>query len=194
MRDPVLPFRRLLEVFGQLGIPYMIGGSLASSVHGIPRTTNDIDLIAAVRPEHIRPLAAELSGEFYVDPPEAIEEALRVQRMFNLIHFASSFKFDIYPLKPDTYSQTALARRRKIRHSFDGRSFLEFDVESPEDVVLAKLMWYRSGGAVSERQWADVLDVIRVQAERLDQTYLRHWAPGLKVADLLEEALQTLLH
>lgn len=182
-------FKRVLEVLNRLQIPYMIGGSLASCIHGIPRSTRDVDLVAAIKMEHVAPLAAELSGEFFADP-EMIREALWSGRMFNLIHHGSGFKFDIYPLSSEPYHQAEFARRKMEEYSLDGQETLKFYVASPEDTILSKLAWYRAGNQVSERQWSDVLDVVRVQHDRLDLTYLRKWAGPLRVEDLLEQALQ----
>lgn len=190
MTSPAAAFRRVLEVFNHLAIPYMVGGSLATSVHGIPRSTNDIDLVAEVRLDHIPTLSAELGTEFYADL-EMMKQALRTGRMFNLIHYESSYKFDIYPVRQQPYYQAAFDRRKLDQYSFEGREVVPFYVESPEDAILAKMVWYRAGDEISERQWSDILDVIRVQQDRLDLAYLRHWAPSLKVADLLERAILT---
>jgi len=167
----------------------MVGGSLASSIHGIARSTLDIDLIADVKPEHIDPLAAELSGEFYADP-EMMRQGLRTHRAFNLIHHESGYKFDVYPLSGDPYHQTAFGRRTAAEYSLHGET-LQFYVCSAEDSILSKLAWYRAGNEVSERQWSDILDVVRIKRRLLDLDYLRRWAQSLKVADLLEQALLT---
>ena len=188
MTAPAYGFKRVLEALHQLNIPYMVGGSLASSIHGIPRSTRDVDIIANIEVEHVAPLCAELSREFYADP-EMIQEALRRGRSFNLIHHASSFKFDIFPLSPEPYSQLEFERRTTAEHNFEGEAFT-FYVSSPEDTILTKLVWYRAGNEVSENQWSDVLDVIRVKRDLLDLNYLRTWAAKLRVADLLEEALR----
>ena len=188
MTAPARGFKRLLEVLNRLEIPYMIAGSLASCVHGIPRSTRDVDLVAAIRFEHVTPLAAELGQEFYADP-EMIGQALRSGRMFNLIHHDSGFKFDFYPLSSEPYHQAEFARRKMEEFSFDGQETLHFYVASPEDAILAKLLRRRAGNQVSERQWSDVLDVVRVQRDRLDLAYLRHWAGPLRMEDLLEQAL-----
>lgn len=189
MTSPAAGFLRVLDVLRRLGIPYMVGGSLASSIHGIPRSTNDIDLVADLSLHHVTALVAEMRPEFYIDPPEAIQQALQARRMFNLIHLASSYKYDIYPLSPEPYHQAAFARRQEVESSLVGAEPVRFYVSSPEDTILAKLFWYRAGGDVSERQWSDVLDVIRIKRDLLDLTYLRHWVRHLQVEDLLEEAL-----
>lgn len=189
MTSPAVGFLRVLDILRRLGIPYMVGGSLASSIHGVPRSTNDIDLVADVGLHQVAGLVAEVRPEFYIDPPEAVQQALQAGRMFNLIHLASSYKYNIYPLSPEPYHQAAFARRQEVESILVGAEPVRFCVSAPEDTILAKLSWYRAGGGVSERQWSDVLDVIRVKGELLDLTYLRHWARDLKVEDLLDEAL-----
>jgi hypothetical protein len=100
--DAVSP---LLEVLDRLEIPYEIGGSVASSAHGIPRTTLDVDIVVDMKPEQIEPFAAELSGEFYADAA-LIREAFTRGRAANLIHYATAWKFDLFPLRDDEYSRT----------------------------------------------------------------------------------------
>src|SRR5688572_20560590 len=119
MIGPGPSFRIVLQALDLIGIPYMVGGSLASSLYGIPRSTNDIDLVADVRANQVDELVQELHKEFYTDPTEAIRQALRIHRMFNLIHFASGYKFDIYPLRPEPYHLAAFARRKMKESNFD---------------------------------------------------------------------------
>jgi hypothetical protein len=178
---------RLLEVFDRLEIPYMIGGSGASSVHGLVRTTGDVDIVANVA-ENVQALVSQLQGEFYIDEQQ-VRAALEHGRSFNVIHYRSSYKFDIFPVTGDRYQQVQFGRRRyEISSVFTGEP-LEIAVSSPEDVILSKLRWYRQGGEVSEQQWNDVLGVIAAQRERLDLPYLGEWAQYLGVAGLLEQAL-----
>ncbi len=178
---------RLLEAFDRLEIPYMIGGSGASSVHGFVRTTADVDMVADLG-ENVQSLAAELQGEFYIDEQQ-VRVALEHGRSFNLIHYRSSYKFDIFPLTRDRYQQMQFGRRRyETSSAFTGEP-MELAVSSPEDVILSKLRWYQQGGEVSEQQWNDVLGVITAQRGRLDSPYLGEWAQYLGVADLLEQAL-----
>jgi hypothetical protein len=179
---------RLLEVFDRLEIPYMIGGSGASSVHGLPRTTADIDIVAKVGIDDVQPLATELQQDFYIDEQQ-VRAALEHGRSFNVIHSRSSFKFDIFPLTADRYQQAQFGRRRYETSSVFTAEPLDLAVSSPDDVILSKLRWYRQGGEVSEQQWNDVLGVIAVQRDALDVAYLRQWSDYLGVRDLLEKAL-----
>ena len=187
MTGPAQGFRRLLQALDSLGIPCMVGGSVASSIHGMARSTHDVDLVADIHLHQVTPLAAQIKAGFYCDP-EAMREGIRRGRMFNLIHYESSYKFDIFPLTPEPYQQAQFARRRPAEFSFEGET-VPFYVASPEDTILTKLAWYRAGNQVAERQWSDVLDVILVKRELLDLQYLRQWAGPLHVADLLEAAL-----
>jgi len=185
MQDPVSGFKRLVEVLDNLAIRYMAGGSLASSIHGVFRSTNDIDIVADIREEHLLRLTDELAPDFHADL-DAMREALRRGRSFNLIHYASSYKFDIFPLPSDDYHQSQLDRSEPKEITLGGTEAVKCRVATAEDTILAKLTWYRQGGEQSERQWADLRGILSVQGERLDETYLRKWAYHLGVADLLE--------
>ena len=171
----------------KLGVAYLLGGSLASSLHGIPRATQDADLVADLRVEHIAPLIAELGSAFYADD-QAMRKAVRQARSFNLIHLGSMFKVDVFVAGDDPLVREELARAGRLPlPNLPGRSIM---VASPEDVVIQKLVWYRKGGEISERQWRDVLGVLRIQAGTLDAGYLASSAGRAGVADLLERARQ----
>ncbi len=175
------------QTLEEIGIPYAVGGSLASSMHGVMRSTLDVDIIADLQPEHVRPLLEAFSQEFYADE-EAIRDAIRHRGSFNLIHFETSFKVDIFVAKLRAFDEMQLSRRtRSVVTSAPERALY---VTSPEDVILSKLEWFRMGGEVSERQWQDVLGVMKTRSDALDIAYLRHWASELVVSDLLERALQ----
>jgi hypothetical protein len=179
--------RRLIEAFDHLGIRYLVGGSAASSVHGWFRSTADIDFVAEISEHQVRALVEQLGPEFYADP-DMIVQALSANRSFNLIHTGSAYKFDVFPLSGDPFHQAQLARRRIESLSLGIGENVSVAMATPEDTILAKLVWYRRGGGVSERQWNDVKGVIAVQGERLDRSYMREWAARLGVADLLERA------
>ena len=170
----------------QIGVPYAVGGSLASSVHGIMRSTLDVDIVADMKLEHIQPLIAALSKEFYADD-EMMKDAVEQHSSFNLIHYETAFKVDIFIRKLRTFDQMQLERRRPSVIATEPDQSVY--VVSPEDIVLAKLEWYRMGGEVSDRQWRDVLGVLKTRAGELDLAYLRKWANELKVSDLIERAL-----
>jgi len=174
------------EALEALGVPYLIGGSLASAAHGMARSTLDADLVADLRPEHAKPLARALSGVFYADE-EAIREAIRLRRSFNVIHLATMFKVDVFVCKGRAYDRVQLGRR--LAETVDAESGRRAYFATAEDTILAKLEWYCLGGEVSDRQWGDILGVLKAQGSRLDRAYLQHWADQLGVSDLLERAL-----
>ncbi len=177
---------RVIATFDTLGIAYALGGSFASSVYGEARATRDVDLIAAVAGRHATPLVAALGKEFYANEAEIVAAAID-QGSFNLVHYESMAKVDVFVVWRTEFGATQLARRRRQRV---GRSEpFDLFMTSPEDTVLAKLDWYRKSGCVSDRQWRDVLGVLKVQADALDQSYLREWAARLKLDELLRRAL-----
>ncbi len=170
-----------------LGVPYAIGGSFASALHGVMRATMDADLVADLRQEDVTPFVQALGELFYANA-EMMREAIGQHRSVNLIHLESMFKVDVFVARPCDFDRAQLARRQLHLLSEDPerRAY----VASAEDTVLAKLEWYRMGGEVSDRQWRDALGVLKVQDLRLDLAYMRHMAAGLGVKDLLERALE----
>jgi|HubBroStandDraft_4_1064222.scaffolds.fasta_scaffold511692_1 hypothetical protein len=183
-------FKRVLEVLDRLEIPYLVGGSLASSAYGIPRATMDADLVADVRLDQVAEFASELTADFYADP-DMMKDALQRGRSFNLIHYDSSFKIDIFPLLRDEYSQAQFRRRRFEQTQSFGDESIECVFATAEDTILNKLRWYRAGGEVSEQQRNDLRGILQVSGKKLDLEYLRLWAPRLGVADLLEKLLSS---
>ncbi|MBI1794837.1 MAG: hypothetical protein HYR70_11700 [Chloroflexi bacterium] len=169
-----------------LGIPYAVGGSLASSLHGVMRSTLDVDIVADMRVEHIQPLVTALSKEFYTDD-EMMRDAIEHHSSFNLIHYETAFKVDIFIRKLRAFDQMQLERRRLSVISTDPEQSVY--VASPEDVILSKLEWYRMGGEISDRQWRDILGVLKTRSGQLDLAYMRKWAKELTVEILLERAL-----
>jgi hypothetical protein len=185
--EPVEVTLKVTGIFEKLGIPYLIGGSLASTLYGMVRTTQDSDIVAEMRLEHLQPFVSALQDEFYVDD-EMIVESIRRNSSFNIIHRETLFKVDVFIPRPRPFLQSQLARAQKQTFTFETEVSAKF--ASPEDIVLAKLEWYRLGDEVSDRQWRDVLGVLKTQAGELDLEYLRKWATDLKVSDLLERALK----
>ena len=185
--EPVEVTLKVTDVFERLGIPYLIGGSLASTLYGMVRTTQDSDIVAEMLLEHLQPFVLALQGEFYLDE-EMIAEAIQRKSSFNIIHRETMFKVDVFIPRPRPFLQSQLARAQRQTFTFDTEVGAKF--ASPEDTILSKLEWYRMGGEISDRQWRDVLGVLKTRAGDLDLAYLRKWASELKVSDLLERALK----
>ena len=174
------------EALESLDIAYLIGGSLASTVHGIGRATMDADILADLQLAHLEPIFRSLGGVFFVDE-EAIRFAVSKRGSFNIIHKETMFKVDIFVQKGGEFDRSQLERRVYELIGTDPEKKAYFS--SPEDIILAKLDLYRMGGGVSNRQWQDVINVMRVQGERLDMVYLQQWAASLGVEHLLDRAL-----
>jgi len=189
LAEPIQITQRLAREFERLGIRYLVGGSLASSLHGIPRATNDVDMVAEIREKHIGELVEALEAEFYIDA-EMIQDAIRHQSSFNVIHFATMFKVDVFILRNDEIAREEMQRRGQYQLSDDPDETLF--LASAEDIIVQKLYWYQLGGKVSERQLTDVLGVIQVQGSQLDGAYLNRMAQRHGVLDLLTQALQAI--
>ena len=168
-----------------IGIVHTIGGSIASSIAGEPRSTIDIDVVAALRESDVPALLSALSTDFYMNE-EALRRAVWERSSANLIHHATQLKVDIFVAGDTPLDEQQLRRRRAVEIA-PGRTL---HVHPPEDILLQKLRWYRKGGGISDRQWRDILGIIRVQAQQLDRDYRRVNAPVLGVADLLACALE----
>lgn len=177
---------KVLNALEELKVAYIIGGSFASSTHGFSRATMDIDLLAAMKREQSVELVSILGPEFYADE-QAIRQAIDANRHFNLIHIETGFKVDVFIAKPGGFDEKQLERRHL--EVVTSEPELKAYVATPEDTIIAKLNWYLLGNEVSDRQWQDVIGVIKVQGDRLDLGYLRQWANSLGVSDLLEKAL-----
>jgi hypothetical protein len=175
----------VVEALQSLGVEFHVGGSVASNVYGVWRSTMDTDLVADLRREHLAPLVAKLSADYYIDAA-IIQDAIAQRSSFNVIHFDTAQKIDVFIAKRRPFDESARARVATHSVSEDGR--VRLPIASPEDIILNKLEWYRMGGEVSERQWSDVIGVMKVQAAQLDRPYLAQWARELGVHDLLERA------
>ena len=183
--EPLQITNQIAEVFLDLKIHYMIGGSLASSLHGIPRATQDIDIVADIKPNKVKELVNILKKDFYIDE-DMIKEALSRYTSFNIIHLETMFKVDIFILKQDQASKEEMSRRKSYRISEKQNLY----ITSAEDIIIHKLHWYELGDRVSERQWKDVIGVLQVQGKRLNYDYLKKAANRMNVSELLIQAIE----
>lgn len=184
-----MPFGAALVAIGaamqRLGIPWFVGSSVASLVHGEIRTTQDVDIVLDIGKHQVDALVAELEPDFYVDRVY-VAEAVRTGTSCNVLHRTTGMKVDLFPLRARAFSRAEMARRTKVS-LLPG---VEPNVATAEDCLLTKLEWFEKGGRVSDRQWRDILGIVRLQGARLDRDHLRRWAPDLGVTELLERALR----
>jgi hypothetical protein len=177
----------VVKVLQDVGVRHFVGGSLASSAHGMARASLDVDLIAELDGHHAPVLAEGLHEACYLDVSR-IESAIRSRRSFNLIHLATMFKIDVFVAKGRPFDSMALQRATPETLG-DEPDAPVVPVATAEDIVLAKLESFEAGGRASERQWTDVVGVLKLRQSDLDQAYLRQWAVALGVDALLEQAL-----
>jgi hypothetical protein len=177
--------RMVIDAFDKIGVAYEIGGSVASSLHGVYRTTADVDIVADLPITKVEEFIRQLGFDFYADD-DAIRSAVREKRSFNAIYKPFGLKIDVFALKNTPFARAEFKRR--IQMPFPPPNGPLTWISSAEDIILHKLLWYKSGGAVSTRQWNDAIGVLRVNAGHLDENYLVRWAETLGVSELLKRA------
>jgi hypothetical protein len=179
-------FDLVRSAFQAAGIRYAVGGSWASAAFGEPRFTNDVDILADVTQQNLSLFLDHLPDSFYADAVEALS-AIRRGRPFNVIHAPTMLKFDLFPANAFTIGNEELDRAILVENS--GLSKAPAWFVTPEDILLAKLHWFKLGGEVSEVQWRDIMGVVRSCAATLDREYLKRAALKLDLNSLLERSL-----
>lgn len=175
-------FGRLIAALERSAVPYMVTGSYASSAHGTPRATNDIDIVIAPTREQLRALLREFPDDrYYADEVDAFE-ALAQRSQFNIIDFETSWKADLIVAKNRDFSRSEFSRRR-VHSIGDARVFLT----SAEDILIVKLEWNKMGE--SARQLEDAAGVIRRQGAALDRDYVMRWIEELGLDEQWRKAL-----
>ncbi len=186
--EPIAVASHIADCLTRIGVSYVIGGSFASSVHGEPRSTNDIDMVADLHQGDVDAFVDAIGAEWYVSR-DAVAEAVGAGGAFNVIHVPTAVKADIFVAGVDAFDRERLKRRVPVVFS-SGSEAVTLFVDTAEDTILRKLEWYRRGGHASERQWRDVVGIVNAQSTRLDGAYLCEWAGRLDVSDLMERALR----
>lgn len=191
--DPIELAQKIASILLPLNIPYVVGGSVASSLLGENRSTQDLDLVIDLEARIAPQLIDVMSGEFYISE-SAVNEAIAKSRTapressFNVIYLPSMEKADIFVMGSDDPFSTSVMSRRQL-YPVSGLTEEGIYIYSPEDIVLQKLSWYKLTPGGSQKQWRDVLGVLKVQLGSLDLAYLNQWALTLKLTDLLSGAL-----
>lgn len=175
----------LVDAFEQLGIAYYIGGSVSSSLHGLARRTQDVDVIVDFGSSQVRLLVQRLQRDYYVDE-QAWQDAVRRGLPYSVIHLGTMLKIDLMPLKRRAFTREEASRAQA--HVLEAGT-RPVRVASAEDAILTKLEWFEMGGRSSSRQWNDILGIMKQQGAALDFPYLAQWADVLGVRDLLDQAL-----
>lgn len=188
MNEPeeYLVLKQLTDALDDLKIDYAIGGSVASSLYGKVRFTQDVDIAVALFSDKTEQLYNTLKENFYISK-ETMYNAVSNRGSFNIIHLEYAFKFDLFIQKSDDFHRLIFNRRKKVK--LDESIDHLFDIVSAEDIILLKLQWYQSSGCVSDRQWSDILGVLDIQAQSLDMNYLKKSAEKLGLGDILQKAI-----
>jgi len=169
--------KKVCECFSQLNIPYFVTGSVASIAYGESRFTNDIDIVAAVKREHVADILKCFPAEDYYLSEDSIKDAIYRRFQFNIIHPASGLKVDVIIKKKSEFDDTRFSRIMSFKMDEVGVNF-----SSPEDVILKKMEYYKIGG--SEKHLRDIMGVIKISRELINFDYIEMWAKKLYVEEI----------
>jgi hypothetical protein len=175
---------RVAAAIELVGGSYFVGGSLASSLQGEPRATNDIDIVLTLPLGRLASFVQALGADFEVDV-DMLRDALMNGTSSNIFYLPAVLKIDLFGVGHSSYDESEFYRRRAVKVRASGE---ELVLKSPEDTVLRKLLWYRAGGSISDRQWRDVVQVLRISGAAMDNEYLEQWANQLGLSELLRKA------
>jgi hypothetical protein len=181
MPDAIVP--RIIGALEQAGIPYMLTGSFAGAYHGVPRATQDIDMVIAPTAEQLAALVDLLPADTYYVDREAALDALRRESQFNVIDLATGWKVDLIVRKSRPFSRSEFARRATVEHG--GTKLV---IVSAEDLILAKMEWAKRGG--SQRQIEDAAGILRTRFAELDTDYLDDWIRELRLEEQWQAAFR----
>lgn len=163
----------LSRIFREHQVRWAVVGSMASSVHGVVRTTQDLDIVVSIPTTRLVALTEALSPEFAVDL-ELVRENFAKGRSANIFYKGDFFKIDLFPVVGDP-DQIAQLERACIERVEVGDQSLSVPVSTAEDMLIAKLKWWRETGS-SPKQWEDLRGIVRICGDRMDMDYIRQWA------------------
>jgi hypothetical protein len=184
--SPVAVALYVAQALESCGLRYVVGGSLASSISGEPRSTLDVDLVVEISEADVPRVIVALAAEFEVDG-DAVMRAVRSRSSVNIFHRPTAIKVDLFVAGGTPLDTEQMERRERIQIGDSPAQHLY--VYTPEDIVLQKLRWFRLGNEASDRQWRDILGILLVQGDGLDRDYLQRGAESLGVVDLLTRAV-----
>ena len=187
IEDPIYLARKVAVLLESLSISYYIGGSVASSLQGEIRFTEDLDLVVNIQTNQVQSILNIFSKDFYISEI-AIDDAMRGRTSsFNIIDLETTEKADIFVMRNDAFAISKM-KRKQLYIPVNRTEANAIYLCSPEDTILQKLVWYRMTKNESQRQWRDVLGVLKLQGDRLDFDYLQKWGVELSLSDLLGTA------
>jgi len=170
--------QKIVEVFEQLQIHYLVTGSVAAMAYGEPRLTNDIDIVAAIDERHIGGLLTAFpADEFYISE-DMVREAIHHYGQFNIIHPASGLKVDVIIKKNTPFD---ISRFRRTQRIYPAESY-QANFAAPEDVIIKKMEYYREGG--SEKHLRDITGILKISGELIDRDYIFGWAQRLGLTEI----------
>lgn len=182
--DPLQIALLVAQALESVGGAYFVGGSVASSLQGDPRSTNDIDIVISLHPSRVDAFADGLGADFEVDR-DMLRDAILRSATANAFYLPLLTKIDFFGFGTSPFDESEFVRRRATTVGSEGQTLF---IKSPEDSVIRKLLWFHEGGETSEKQWRDIVSILRIGGATLDHEYMDSWSRALRCDSLLARA------